>query len=125
MKQDIIVIDDTLLSREMMTRVLLKKGYNVVAQGEDGLDALDLYSVYKPDILIMDLHMPVFNGYDSAIEILRRYPEAKIFMFTSVERKDTMMQELFGYGVVNHIPKPFNIDSLNSILLSGISKAIN
>jgi two-component system, NarL family, response regulator len=80
----IMIVDDHTLVRDGLSMFInAEKDMRVVASAGNGLEAVDLYEKFRPDITLMDLRMPVMNGVDAIEQICGRYPEAKIIVLTT------------------------------------------
>ena len=69
MAKNILISDDAAFMRMMIKDILTKNGYNVVGEAENGKVAVDKYTELKPDLVLMDIQMPVMNGYEAAKQI--------------------------------------------------------
>ncbi len=79
----IIVDDDKLVSLSLKTILEAQPDINVVAMGQNGEEAITLYSKHYPDVLLMDIRMDVMNGLDAAKAIIEQHPDAKILLLTT------------------------------------------
>ncbi len=78
-----IVIDDENDVLEVFCEYLKVKNVNVLAKGRNGKDAIELYQKLKPDVVLMDLVMPQYDGF-YGIENIRKYdPDSKIIIFSA------------------------------------------
>jgi len=80
----ILFADDHQIVREGLSRLIDREdGLQIVAEAENGLEAVRLARELSPDLIILDLRMPMMDGAAAAIEILRNDPNAKILLLTS------------------------------------------
>lgn len=83
MTTKIIIIDDHQLFREGVKRILdFENSFEVVAEGDDGDEAIELYEMYQPDVVLMDINMPRMNGVDATAELIAKFPDAKIIILS-------------------------------------------
>jgi len=83
MAKKILVADDNPLIRRALSRILeAQADYDLCAEAENGEEAIALAMKHRPDLIILDLEMPVMNGIDAAIEIKRELPAVPIILFT-------------------------------------------
>lgn len=80
-------------------------------QARDGLEALALVRERKPDILLLDLHMPGMNGLDVLKNLLPELPRAGFLMVTGNE-DEVLARECLENGAFDYVPKPVKMDSL-------------
>lgn len=79
MKIKVLITDDHQLFREGLVRLLFSaEDIEVVAEAEDGLDAIEKVNHYKPDVLLIDIAMPEMNGIDVTRILKNKMPELKI-----------------------------------------------
>jgi signal transduction histidine kinase/CheY-like chemotaxis protein len=104
----VLVVDDDQLTRMMAARVMIKRGYNVV-EASNGLEALQVFEDYYPDVILMDAMMPKLDGI-SACERLQKLPggsETPIVMITALDDAETV-NRAFNAGATDYITKPIN-----------------
>ena len=114
-KPSIIVIDDEPDIMEVMSEFLRLKSIDVLATGNNGKDAVELYKKYRPDVVLMDLMMPGFDGFYGLENIRKIDLNAKVVIHTgSAEQNQT--NRLIEMGVFAIIEKPSGIMDLVEIL---------
>lgn len=79
----IIVDDDKLVSLSLKTILEAESDIEVIAMGQNGLEAIELFDKYSPDVLLMDIRMDKLNGLDAAKAIIEKDPSAKILLLTT------------------------------------------
>jgi two-component system chemotaxis response regulator CheY len=94
------------LFRTMLSDILEKGGYEIAGQAVNGAEALGLTIILKPDIVILDVVMPLSNGIEVAKEISRLSMPPKIVVCTSLNNKP-VVEEAIRAGVNAYIIKPF------------------
>ncbi|HPN31346.1 MAG TPA: response regulator [bacterium] len=117
----ILIADDTLIMRSFIKTVLIKAGHSIAGEAENGEEAYNKYKEVLPDIVTMDITMPVLNGIEASKKILNEFPKAKIIMTSALEQKNVILEAL-EIGVKNYILKPINkekmIDLINEVVNS-------
>jgi AmiR/NasT family two-component response regulator len=95
-----LIADDEQTQRDQLEEALTSIGFNVVARAVDGLAAVRLAKLYKPDLVMIDILMPNLSGREAALQIRTALPDAKIVMVTSMSQ-DGVLDELRaqGFGV--------------------------
>jgi DNA-binding NarL/FixJ family response regulator len=86
----IAIADDHALFRQAAVTILSQVGFRVILEASDGLDLLNLlsHSASLPDISILDIEMPVMDGYETARRLKRDYPSIKIVALTQFYDRD-------------------------------------
>jgi len=91
----ILVVDDHPMTREGLCAVLSRLPENrIIAEGNNGLEAIDLYRLHQPDIVLMDLSMPQLDGLQATRAIVKEFPEAQIVIFSASDGDDTIYQAM-------------------------------
>jgi response regulator NasT len=81
----VVVADDSGLMRRVLTHALSDAGFEVVGQAADGADAVALFRQLEPDVVLMDLRMPVLSGLDAARLIKHDSPATQVVLLTAFE----------------------------------------
>lgn len=111
----VLIADDENHIRLLMKTAMAKIGFKVIGLATDGQEAVDLYQKTRPDLLLLDINMPVKTGEVALKEIIGRNPEAKIIMLTSVADTETVM-ECIDEGASNYIRKDTPIGEIVKII---------
>ncbi|MGM0890669.1 MAG: response regulator [Bacillota bacterium] len=112
MKTSIIIIDDHQLFRTGVKRILdFESSFDVVAEGEDGSEAMALFETHKPDIVIMDINMPNMNGVEATKMLVNCYPEAKVSIL-SIHDDENYVHHALKTGVQGYLLKEMDADAL-------------
>ena len=74
MAKGILLVDDAAFMRMMLKDILVKNGYEVLGEAENGLKAIEKYKELNPDLVIMDITMPEMDGIDAVKEIKKIKP---------------------------------------------------
>jgi len=108
----ILLIDDDLAFSSVLHIGLKNKGYEV-AVAHDGIEGLKKADEFRPDIIILDVNMPKLSGFDVAIGLkaIHTLKDVPIIMLTSLSQ-DVNIKRGYSVGVVDYLPKPFNIEHL-------------
>ena len=90
---DILVVDDHPIVREGLVAILeAQQDFNVIAEGNDGAEAIALYDRLKPDVVLIDLQMPNVDGVQAIQQIREGDPEAKIVVLTAYDTDERILQ---------------------------------
>lgn len=118
----VLITDDSVLMRRNLKTIFTKAGHEVVAEATNGLQAFQMYEKHRPDIVTMDITMPVVNGIDAVKNIMTAYPDAKIIMISGLDQKNMVFQSL-ELGAKYYILKPITVEkvmkTVNEVLGSG------
>lgn len=109
----IITVDDSSTMRRIIKNTLIKIGFNNVLEASNGVEALDVISKNKVDLIITDWNMPEMDGltFVKTIRSNSEYDEIPILMVTTEAAKEDILMALKS-GVNNYIVKPFTPDTL-------------
>lgn len=108
----IVIIDDHQLFREGVKRILdFEDSFDVIAEGDDGSDALNLYEQYAPEVILMDINMPRKNGVEATGELMAKYPEAKVIML-SIHDDESYVTHALKTGALGYMLKEMDADAI-------------
>ncbi|MEJ6950821.1 response regulator [Natronospora cellulosivora (SeqCode)] len=115
MKKDInvLVVDDSPFVFKAVKRSLEAKGLNVIGNARNGKIGLELIEKYNPDLITLDVTMPVMDGIETAKNIYKKNPEAKVIMMSAMG-DEALIGEAREIGIDHFIHKPFKGDMLFS-----------
>ena len=106
----VIADDDKLVCQALNLIVNSSDNINVIATGNNGHDAINLYKIHKPDVILMDIRMGEFTGLDAAEEILKSDKNAKILFLTTFADEEYIARAL-RLGAKGYLLKQ-NFDSI-------------
>ena len=114
----ILIVDDAAFIRVKMSQVLMKHNF-IIAEAENGEEACAQYEAESPDIVIMDITMPIMNGITAVKQIVEKDQNAKVIMLTNVDEQVIVMDAIRN-GAVDYLIKPVQenklIDCINKHL---------
>ncbi len=122
MEFTVLLVDDMKFIRDDIKRRLRMSRdhtYRVVAESEDGEQAIAAYFEHKPDIVLLDLILPLFSGIDVAKEILSRDSQANICLIAAMGH-EVYIQQALQIGVKDFVIKPFE----SEIFLQRLSRVL-
>ncbi len=102
----VLIADDTLLVRVLLRTILAEAGHVVVGEATTGRDAVSLFRLYHPDIVLMDITMPGQDGLKAMEEILAQSAETQIIVCSAMAFRRTAI-EAMSRGARDFITKPF------------------
>jgi two-component system chemotaxis response regulator CheY len=101
----VLVVDDELIVRKLISQVLRSAGYEIVGEAEDGRRAVEMYKKLRPAIVTLDVEMPIMDGFDALQGILHINPKATVVMLTNRSEKETV-SKIIDAGAKDYIVKP-------------------
>ena len=119
MAKGILLVDDAAFMRMMLKDILVKNGYEVLGEAENGLKAIEKYKELNPDLVIMDITMPEMDGIDAVKEIKKINTNATVIMCSAMGQQ-AMVIEAIQSGAKDFIVKPFQADRI----LEAVKKVI-
>ena len=114
-KQILIADDHEMLRRGVRAMLEAEKGWEICGEAIDGQDAVDKAKALRPDLVILDINMPVLNGLAVVRQILRTAPQTKILVFT-VHDSDQTVKEIHSAGAHGYLSKSNASDDLLRIV---------
>lgn len=113
----VLIVDDSISVARQLEKILVGSGdFSVVGHAKNGLEAIRLKQVEHPDILCMDMNMPVMDGLTALRTIMAQDPGARVVMVTSLGGVGDKFSEAIKLGARNVISKPFEDATVLSIL---------
>jgi DNA-binding NarL/FixJ family response regulator len=115
---DVVIVDDHNLFRNGLKILLTTSGnFNVVAEAENGREFLDLLTHIQPDIVLMDIDMPVLDGIEATKEALKKYPDLKVITL-SMFGEEEYYYKMIEAGVKGFLLKNSDINEVKNALMT-------
>ncbi|MGN0483302.1 MAG: response regulator [Lachnospiraceae bacterium] len=111
----ILIGDDSILARKQLKDVLTSFGATHFLEGANGEEVIELYKANKPNLVFLDIVMPVKDGINAVREIINVNPDADIVMVSSVGTQD-QLKAAINAGAHDFIQKPLDADQVHAIL---------
>lgn len=112
MTTKIVIIDDHQLFREGVKRILdFEASFEVVAEGDDGSEALELVEKFQPDVIIMDINMPNTNGVEATGQLIQKFPDSKVIIL-SIHDDENYVTHALRTGATGYLLKEMDADAL-------------
>ncbi len=111
----VMIVDDSALMRKALREIILMDdALEVVGTARDGQDAIDKVKELKPDVITMDINMPVMDGLTSMQHILNDYPEIPVIIISSLSTVGALTTfEALALGAFDYVAKPSGTVSAN------------
>lgn len=112
----ILIVDDMKLLRETLKFIFEKdEEFNVIGTAENGIQAVEMYINLSPDIVLMDLNMPIYSGYEAIKDIKKINKNSKILVLT-VEGDDKSIYQAFVNGADGYVLKDIGAKDLFEVI---------
>lgn len=111
----ILVVDDSSIMRRNLSTILTKAGHTIVGEAANGESAYKDYEKFLPDLVTMDITMPILDGIDAVKKIIKYYPDANIIMISALDQKQMVLSAIQN-GAKHYIIKPFTVDKVIKVV---------
>jgi len=111
----VLIVDDAAFMRLSIKNMLIKNGYEVIGEAENGKVGVEKFRDLSPDIVTMDITMPVMTGLEALTEIVKINPNAKVVMVSAMGQ-EAMVRDAIISGAKGFVVKPFKEDGFISAL---------
>jgi two-component system chemotaxis response regulator CheY len=117
MSHKVLVVDDSIaIARQLTKMVEGFGGYQVVGHAKNGAEAVKLFKTLSPDIVLLDIVMPMMDGLQSLRTLMRLDPEARVVVISSVGGVGQKVEEAIRLGARSVVSKPFEEEKVKSVL---------
>ena len=106
MSNTILICDDAIFMRTMISDILTQAGYEVAGEAESGVQAVEKFRELRPDLVTMDIVMPDMGGIDAVREIMKIDSGARILMCSAMGQQ-ALVVEAIQAGAKDFVVKPF------------------
>ena len=103
----ILIVDDSAFIRKMLTEILRRNNHEIVGEASNGLEGVEMFKQLHPDLVMLDITMPVMDGLDALKKIKFMYPDAKCLMCSAMGQQGIVIEAIKS-GAIDFIVKPFN-----------------
>lgn len=110
-RRKIIVADDVEFIRDSLKSILSTNDYDLIGEATEGKELLDMLKFKEPDIIFLDINMPVMDGITALKRIIKEYPKIKVIMCSAVTDK-VIIDSAIAAGASGYITKPFFPDAI-------------
>lgn len=115
--KSVLIVDDAAFMRMSLKLLLEKNNFIIAGEAEDGIDAVERYKEFRPDIVTMDITMPKMNGIEALKEILKFDQKAKVIMISAMGQEKHVKEAIVA-GAKNFIVKPYKEEHILKTLCS-------
>jgi two-component system chemotaxis response regulator CheY len=111
----VLIVDDAKVTRINLAKMFAELGFEIAGEATNGQEAYDEYKKLKPDLVTMDVTMPVMDGLEATKKIYDEFDDAKIIICSSHSQRETMIEAIEN-GASHYLLKPVKIDILKNAL---------
>lgn len=111
----VLIVDDASFMRLMIRQILSSSTDMEIIEAENGEVALELFQTHHPDLVFLDITMPVRDGLSTLSEILRYDPNAKVIMCSAIAQESVVLDAL-KMGAIDFVIKPFRRNQLLDVV---------
>ena len=119
MAKNVLIVDDSEFMRNLL-REILEEEFEIAGEAENGVEAVELYEEHSPNLVMMDIVMPIRDGIEATTEIKEEDPDSNIIMCTSIGQEEKMKAAIKA-GADGYITKPFQKPSVMDAIEDVIS----
>ena len=119
----VLVADDASFMRQMIREIVEAEGFEVCGEASDGVEAVDEFKRLQPDVVTMDIVMPLKSGIDAVRGIMALDPTACVVMCSALGQ-ETLVTEAIQAGAKDFIVKPFKPDAVIDTLKKVLEKEV-
>lgn len=116
----VLIVDDALFMRVTIGNMFKEWGFEVVGEAANGKEAIALYDQLKPDLVTMDVTMPIMTGIEATKMIVEKDAEAKVIMITALGQQKKIKAAIES-GAKDFITKPFQPEQLKTVAFNVLS----
>jgi two-component system, chemotaxis family, chemotaxis protein CheY len=106
MSKTVLIVDDAAFMRTTLKNILTRQDFEVIGEGKNGLEGVEMFRLLKPDLVTMDIVMPEMNGIDAVKSIMEIDPNAVIIMCSAMGQQ-ALVIEAIQAGAKDFVIKPF------------------
>lgn len=117
----ILITDDSSIMRRNLNTILTSAGYEVVAEAANGEEALRAYRKFNPDLVTMDITMPIMDGLETVKRMVKEAPDARIIVISAFDQR-SMLFEAMENGAKQYLIKPITPDKLLAMVALTLSE---
>jgi two-component system chemotaxis response regulator CheY len=111
----VLLTDDEAHIRKFIGLVLKRLGSPVIIEAANGQEAVSLYEKHKPDLVLLDVNMPIMDGVQALTQIMQKDPQALVIMLTSLTNRQ-IVEQCATLGALDYLRKDLPRDEMIALL---------
>lgn len=111
----VLIVDDAAFMRNLIKDIFSTDEFEIVGEGGNGVEAVEKYMALKPDIVTMDIVMPLKSGIEAVKDIMAQDAGAKVIMCSALGQ-DSLIMEAIEAGAKDFIVKPFKAEKVLEVV---------
>ncbi len=115
----VLIVDDLEFMRTVIREILEQAGFEIAGEAANGEEGVAMFNQLKPDLVLMDITMPVMDGIEALKQIKRHHQDATVIMCSALGQQEYIIKAI-QCGARDFVVKPFNPERI----ISAIHKAI-
>ena len=122
----ILIVDDALFIRKSLSDILKKKGFEIVGEADNAVEAVEKFKQLRPDLVTMDIIMPKMeeiDGIGAVKKIMEIDPEAKVIMITAMDQRSLVLSAIQA-GAKDYVVKPFQAVKVVEVIKKVLAEAV-
>ena len=112
-----VIVDDVAVMRKMLRKILESQNFNVIGEAANGQEAIDICKENPPNLVTLDITMPVVDGLTALKTIKKDNPGIKVVMVSAFGERQNVL-EAIKCGAANFVVKPFNAEKVIRVINS-------
>jgi two-component system, chemotaxis family, chemotaxis protein CheY len=117
----VMIVDDSITVRELLKQQMLEHGMTNIKTAKNGKEACEIVPDFNPDLIFLDINMPLMNGVETLSKIIEMKPDAYVVMLSSLGTKEKV-NETLNKGAKTFLMKPIENEYLDRILSELLKK---
>lgn len=118
----VLIADDAVMMRAMLRDILVEQNFEIVGEAANGVEAVEKFKELQPDLVTMDIVMPLKSGIEATREIMEIESGARIIMCSALGQ-EALVTEALEAGALDFVVKPFQADDVLKVVRKALGGA--
>ncbi len=112
----VLIVDDAKIMRARIKSIAISAGWEVCGEAGNGAEAVEMYHQTHPDLVTLDIVMPIMDGVTALAKLREHDANAKIVMVTAVDQRQKL-NECIRLGALDFVVKPYDAETLKAFFV--------